>query len=87
MRVALLTNILAPYRMPAFRALAQTPGWTVRVFVNAESEFDRSWTVLERSDVEQLVGRPEGSGLFEIGIDDPRRAATVAARASKTGTR
>ena len=39
MRVALLTNILSPYRMPAFRALAHTPEWTLRVFVNAEGEF------------------------------------------------
>ena len=45
MRVAILTPILAPYRVPAFRALADTPGWDVRVFLNAESEFDRSWEV------------------------------------------
>ena len=44
-RVALLTPILAPYRVPAFRALASTPDWDLRVFVNAESEFDRSWNV------------------------------------------
>ena len=40
-----MTPILAPYRVPAFRALADTPGWDVRIFVNAESEFDRSWQV------------------------------------------
>lgn len=45
MRVALLTPILAPYRIPAFRALAATPDWDLRVFVNAESEFDRSWKI------------------------------------------
>jgi glycosyltransferase involved in cell wall biosynthesis len=45
MRVALLTNILSPYRMPAFRALARTPGWSLRIFVNAETEFDRHWEV------------------------------------------
>lgn len=45
MKVALLTPILAPYRIPAFRALAATPEWDVRVFVNAESEFDRSWEI------------------------------------------
>ena len=42
MRVALLTNILAPYRMPVFHALAETPDWKLRVFVNAKSEFDRA---------------------------------------------
>ena len=57
MRVALLTNILSPYRMPAFRALGQTPGWRLRVFVNARSEFDRDWQVdNEGLDVVQLPG-------------------------------
>ena len=45
MRVALLTNILPPYRVPVYRALADTPGWQLRVFTNAETEFDRSWQV------------------------------------------
>ena len=36
MRVALVTNIPAPYRMPVFRALAATPGWVLRIFVSAE---------------------------------------------------
>jgi glycosyltransferase involved in cell wall biosynthesis len=45
MRVALLTNILPPYRVPVFRALAATPDWHLRVFVNAESESDRCWEV------------------------------------------
>jgi len=45
MRVALLTNIVPPYRVPVYRALADTPGWRLRVFTNAESEFDRSWQV------------------------------------------
>ncbi len=45
MRVALLTNILSPYRMPAFRALAQTRDWKLRIFVNAQSEFDRHWEI------------------------------------------
>jgi glycosyltransferase involved in cell wall biosynthesis len=57
MRVALLTNILTPYRMPALRALAQTPGWTLRVFVNAEREFDRTWELDAGGiDVEQIPG-------------------------------
>jgi glycosyltransferase involved in cell wall biosynthesis len=45
MRVALLTNILAPYRVPVYRALAETPGWTLRVLLSARSEFDRDWNV------------------------------------------
>jgi glycosyltransferase involved in cell wall biosynthesis len=45
MRVALLTNIVPPYRIPVYQALAATPGWTLRVFVSADSEFDRSWRV------------------------------------------
>lgn len=57
MRVALLTNILAPYRLPAIRALARTPGWTLRVFVNAEREFDRSWELDAHGlDVERIPG-------------------------------
>ena len=45
MRVALFTNILPPYRVPVFRALAATPGWQLRVLLNARSEFNRSWEV------------------------------------------
>jgi glycosyltransferase involved in cell wall biosynthesis len=45
MRVALLTNILPPYRVPVYRALADTPGWRLRIFTNAHTEFDRSWQV------------------------------------------
>lgn len=45
MRVAFLTNIVSPYRRPLLERLAATPGWVLRVFVDAESEFDRSWSV------------------------------------------
>ncbi|WP_390674559.1 glycosyltransferase family 4 protein [Algisphaera agarilytica] len=45
MRVAFLTNIVSPYRLPVFQRLAQTPDWDFRVMVNAMSEFDRSWAV------------------------------------------
>jgi lipoprotein-releasing system permease protein len=51
------------------------------LFTTGFSEFDRSWSVLERAELERLVGRPEGAGLYEVGVDDPRRAAAVAARA------
>ncbi len=57
MRVALLTNIPSPYRIPVFRALAETPGWRLRVFVSAASEFDRSWRVdCSGLDVERVRG-------------------------------
>jgi glycosyltransferase involved in cell wall biosynthesis len=41
LRVALLTNILSPYRLPVYRDLAATPGWQLRVLVGAES--NRDW--------------------------------------------
>ena len=50
MRVAFLTNIVSPYRAPVFRRLAETPGWSLRVFVNAQSEFDRPIYFLETRD-------------------------------------
>jgi glycosyltransferase involved in cell wall biosynthesis len=45
LRVALLTNILSPYRLPVFRDLAETPGWQLRVMVGAESnrDWERAW--------------------------------------------
>ena len=49
-RVAFLTNIVSPYRKPVFQALAETPGIDLRVFADAQSEFDRNWKV-ELSDL------------------------------------
>ena len=40
MRVALLTNILTPYRLPVYRDLAATPGWQLRVMLCAADEMD-----------------------------------------------
>ncbi len=57
MRVALLTNLVPPYRAPVFRALAATPGWQLRVFTNAETEFDRSWQPETQGlDVQRVAG-------------------------------
>lgn len=42
MRVALLTNVLTPYRLPVYRDLASTPGWRLRVMVSAET--DATWS-------------------------------------------
>jgi hypothetical protein len=38
MRIALLTNIVPPYRLPVYRDLATTPGWALRVMLCAEGE-------------------------------------------------
>jgi glycosyltransferase involved in cell wall biosynthesis len=38
MRIALLTNIVPPYRLPVYRDLATTPGWALRVMLCAERE-------------------------------------------------
>jgi lipoprotein-releasing system permease protein len=51
------------------------------LFTTGFAEFDSSWSVLDRTELERLVGRPEGVALFEVGVEDPRRAAVVAARA------
>lgn len=45
MRIALLTNILTPYRIPVYHALARSPGLRWRFFTNAATEFDRSWRI------------------------------------------
>ena len=45
MKIAFLVNIISPYRRPVFERLADTEGWQLRVFVNAENEYDRSWKV------------------------------------------
>ena len=55
MRVALLTNILTPYRLPVFRDLAATPGWQLRLLLSAKSEFH--WTEAYTDAYEQ--GRQE----------------------------
>ena len=44
-RVAFLTNIVSPYRKPVFASLAQARNIDLRIFVDAQSEFDRDWTV------------------------------------------
>ncbi len=44
-RVAFLTNIVSPYRKPVFKSLAHTKGIDLRIFVDAQSEFDRDWNV------------------------------------------
>jgi len=48
-RVALLTNENPPYRIPLYRALAETPNWDFRVFTCVDREHGRQWDV-ERAD-------------------------------------
>lgn len=46
MHIAIITNMLAPYRVPLFRALAAQPGVTrLSVLVCVDKESDRQWTV------------------------------------------
>jgi len=45
MRLALLQNILAPYRIPLFAGLAQSPGVEFQLFLSARSERRRSWEI------------------------------------------
>lgn len=44
MKVAFATNIVSPYRSKLFDELRSTPGWDLRVFVDADNEFDRNWS-------------------------------------------
>ena len=44
-RVAFLTNIVSPYRKPVFQKLNQSEDFELRIFVDAETEFDRNWDV------------------------------------------
>ena len=47
MRVALLTEIISPYRIPVFNHLAKHPDIQLKVFFSAETEEHRSWRVLK----------------------------------------
>ena len=44
-RVAVVTNIPAPYRVPVYRLLAAEPGLDLRLFFCSERESDRAWDV------------------------------------------
>ena len=45
LRVALVTNIPAPYRLPVYELLASVPGVALRVFFCSEREPDRAWNL------------------------------------------
>ena len=81
MRVAVLTNILPTYRVPAYQLLANTPGWQLRVMLNAESEFDRSWDVdpgdLDLEVIETISLRRSDTTLH---LPSPRRLLAALGR-------
>ena len=77
MRVALLTNILTPYRLPVYRALARRTGEHWRVLVNARSEFDRDWQVDAADlDVELVRGASFVRGFAFGGAHARQRVTT-----------
>jgi len=43
LRLAMVTNIPAPYRVPVLNRIATLPGVTLRTFYGARSEPDRHW--------------------------------------------
>ena len=45
LRVALLTNENAPYRVPLYTELGNTEGWQFRVYTCIDREHDRLWEV------------------------------------------
>ena len=47
MRVAIVTNIPAPYRVPVFACLAEAPGLALRVYFCSGREPDRQWNLPE----------------------------------------
>jgi hypothetical protein len=43
LRLAIVTNILSPYRVPLFNHIAAQPDVDLRVFLRAETEPNRHW--------------------------------------------
>lgn len=46
-------------------------------FSTGFSEFDQSWLVTDRIELEQMLGRELGSGMLEIVLENPDRAESV----------
>ena len=51
-------------------------------FSTGFAEFDRSWVVLERLEVERLMGRETSVDLLELTVDDPAEAPRIAEAAT-----
>lgn len=52
-------------------------------FETGFSEFDQSWVVTDRGELEAMLGSRAGLGLLEIAVADPDRADEVARRAKE----
>jgi glycosyltransferase involved in cell wall biosynthesis len=79
MRVALLTNILTPYRLPVYRDLAATPGWQLRILLCAAEE--PGWQHVYEGAHEQ--GRAELDIEIAAGVSFRRRVRSHRAQASE----
>jgi glycosyltransferase involved in cell wall biosynthesis len=79
MRVALLTNILTPYRIPVYRDLAATPGWQLRVMLCAAE--DPSWQHAYEGAYQQ--GRDALDVEIVAGVSFRRRVRAHPERASQ----
>ncbi len=79
MRVALLTNILTPYRLPVYGDLAATPGWQLRVLLCAAD--DPSWQRAFEGAYEQ--GRAALDVEIVAGVSFRRRVSAHRAQASE----
>ena len=53
----------------------------IGTFETGFSEFDQSWLVTDRQELELMLGQDFGSGMLEIVIEDPDRAETVTEQA------
>jgi len=49
----------------------------VGTFATGFSEFDQSWLVTDRQELEGMLGKEMGSGMLEIVIEDPDRADLI----------
>lgn len=58
MKLAIVTNILPPYRVPLFNYLAQQPGIDLRVFLCAATEPNRHWEWPDDIHFAYEVGNP-----------------------------
>jgi glycosyltransferase involved in cell wall biosynthesis len=73
LRVAIVTNILTPYRVPLFNALAADQRVIVKVFLGASSEPDRHWAWPDDISFEWEIG-----SLVSLPRRDGRKPAYVA---------
>jgi hypothetical protein len=90
MRVALLTNILTPYRLPVYRDLAATPGWQLRVMLCAAEDpsWQRAFAGAHEEGAASLdVEITAGASLRRRGGEDAPRAVGSARLAAPLRTR